>query len=160
MKRLFCFLCSLALASCDSLASPKLCAEIPEGGCPTGRGGSCQDASCKALYDCVDGVWKQASSCDSNSTSAGSTGSGTGGSTGSGVSSGSGGCVPIMLDHTGEIAGCKPDLQVPDCPAVAAEQCPKDACATGCTDFYICEKAGWKAVGYCDDKGNVVPQPR
>jgi hypothetical protein len=146
------------LAACSSTEGPKLCPEIPEGGCPTGRGGSCQDPVCKALYDCIEGAWQKTTTCDNNSTSSGSGGASSGGAGGS--TTGTGGCTPVKLDHTGETTGCMPDLQIPDCPAAAAEQCSQAACKTGCTDFFVCTAQGWTAVGYCDAKGNVVPSGR
>jgi hypothetical protein len=69
-------------------------------------------------------------------------------------------CRPIMLDHTGETHGCTPDLALPDCPAVAAEDCPEAACLTGCIDFFLCTERGWKALAYCNDRGEVVVTPR
>ena len=55
--------------------------------------------------------------------------------------------------------GCTPDLQSPDCPAVAAEDCPEKACTTGCLDFYLCTTSGWKAVAYCDEDGSFAQAP-
>lgn len=139
---------------------------VPEGGCPTGRGGTCEDASCKALYDCIDGVWKKASTCEPQATggAGGTTGTtGTGGSGGGTATGGTGGCTPISLDHTGETTGCSPDLQAPDCPAAAAEQCSESACLADCTDFYLCKQDGnvptWVPVAYCDGDGHLVISP-
>jgi hypothetical protein len=64
-----------------------------------------------------------------------------------------------MLDHTGETTGCRPDLQLPDCPAVAAERCPEAVCLTGCVDFYLCNERGWNAIAYCDDRGTLIVSP-
>lgn len=151
---LFPSLSLLLLSSCYPYPTePLLCDEIPQGGCPTGRGGTCDDAACNALYDCVSGIWEKTKTCGGNG--------GGGGPTGAGGSGGSGGvCAPIELDHAGETTGCEPDLQLPDCPVVAAEQCPESACLTDCTDFFVCKKAGWTAVAYCDEQGAVIVSPR
>ena len=143
--------------------TPELCKEaVPEGGCPTGRGGTCDDPSCDALYDCIAGVWEKTTTCDAQSTGGGGSG-GQGGSTAGGGSGGQGGCEPISLDHTDETTGCTPDLQSPDCPAAAAEVCSEMACLTDCTDFYVCKlEAGaptWTPVAYCDADGQLVIAP-
>ncbi|MBL9024710.1 MAG: hypothetical protein JNL21_21115 [Myxococcales bacterium] len=141
----------LALAACDS-PGVLLCGEIPADGCPIGRGGTCDDVYCAALYDCVQGDWERVERCPNNPvTSASATSSGAGGA-------GEGGCAPVVIDHSTEAEGCTPDLQEPDCPAVAAETCP-NPCLTGCVDFFLCEREGWKLVAFCDDalKLTIVP---
>lgn len=137
---------TLALGSLWACGSPdlKLCGEIPEGGCPIGRGGTCDDAYCAALYDCVDGDWTLSETCE-----------GQGGSPAtSSATTGVGGCDGVVIDRTGETEGCMPDLQSPDCPAEAAEVCP-NPCLTGCVDFFLCRKE-WVSVAYCDDLGEIV----
>jgi hypothetical protein len=136
------------------LAPPPLllCGEIPEGGCPLGRGGTCDDAACAALYDCLEGDWTEVERCPDN---AGGAGVG-GGAAGAGGGTGAGGCTELVLDHTGEAHGCTPDLAHPDCPAVAAEGCRESACLTGCADFFLCKAGGWVDVAYCDEDGALV----
>ena len=70
---------------------------------------------CAALYDCVEGSWTSVQTCQEAA--------GGGGAGGDGAEGGQGGsaCTPVEIDHSGEVAGCEPDLQHPDCPAVAAE---------------------------------------
>ena len=161
----------LALSSCYPYSSDVvLCDEIPEGGCPTGRGGTCEDPLCNALYDCVNGAWKRAEVCGppGGGGSGGSAGSGGSGAASGGeggldctpAAGGAGGCTPVMLDHTGEVGGCSPGLQSPDCPAAAAESCAESACLTGCTDFFVCRAGGWEAVAYCDMDCKLTPVPR
>jgi len=134
----------------------QLCDEIPENGCPKGRGGTCDDPVCAALYDCIDGLWEKTETCEGNAV-----GGAGGATTGSGGAGGSGGaCTPITFDHSDEKIGCMPDLQSPDCPVVAAEQCPESACLTDCTDFFMCKQEGWIAIAYCDDKGAVIATAR
>ena len=163
----------------------KLCEDaVPEGGCPVGRGGTCDDASCKALYECVDATWKKSTTCapfggggsggvggsgggggvgGAGAGGAGAGGAGAGGAGGATSTGGAGGCTPSALDHTGETTGCTPDLQSPDCPAAAAEPCAETACQTGCVDFYVCREdasgKAWVTVGYCDDTGHLIASP-
>lgn len=144
---------ALGTAGCQELPAPETCGEIPEGGCPVGRGGSCDDVTCTGLYDCVEGAWALAKTC---------TGGGDGGSGGSGggvADAGPDACTPVTIDHTGETTGCTPDLQHPDCPAVAAERCAETACLTGCIDFFLCTADGWTTAAYCTDEGELHVGP-
>jgi hypothetical protein len=135
------------MLGCPSGPNIKLCGEIPMGGCPIGRGGTCMDATCDALYDCVDGSWTLAEQCDQ--------GVGGGGTSSSSLSSSSTGlCMPGTFDHANEAMGCTPDLESPDCPVEAAESC--EPCATGCVDFFMCKTSGWMDVAFCDDTGKLV----
>jgi hypothetical protein len=140
------------LASCGSGAEVKLCGRIPGDGCPLGRGGTCDDKLCGALYDCVDGAWTLVDVCDRSDA-----GAGAGGHVEDAGPDAP--CEPVMLDHTAEVSGCAPDLQDPDCPAVAAETCAQTACFTGCTDFFLCTAPGWTLVAHCDDQGNLILDP-
>lgn len=141
-----------ASLACDS-QQPLLCGQIPDGGCPIGRGGTCEDAFCEALYDCVQGDWTEVEVCERPS---GGGGAGAGGEGGGG--SNEGGCAIVTFDHTGEVRGCEPDLQPPDCPVEAAEVC--EPCITGCVDFFLCveSEAGplWTTVAYCSEDGALV----
>ncbi len=138
-----------AFSGCSGGGEIKLCGEIPQDGCPIGRGGTCEDPVCAALYDCVDGRWTQAEKCPA-----------LGGDGGPGSDGGDAGldaaCMPVMLSHEGETTGCAPDLQEPDCPVVAAETCAHLACLSGCMDFFLCTANGWKDEAYCDEQGNLV----
>ncbi|MBK8252318.1 MAG: hypothetical protein IPK82_06565 [Polyangiaceae bacterium] len=141
-----------------------LCDQIPDGGCPTGRGGTCEDKLCQALYDCVNGVWQRTEVCEGNAAGAGGSGGnlpsgGSGGSVG-GLGGAGGECTPVMFDHSNDAEGCTPDLQTPDCPAAVAESCAEQACTTGCLDFFLCTQNGWNAVAYCDEDGNFFVAPR
>jgi hypothetical protein len=136
--------------SCGADDTLALCGTIPSGGCPIGRGGTCDDPSCSGVYDCVDGRWRATERCPGGGASdAGSLDGGEG-------DAGDAGCAPIVIDHADESGGCAPQLEEPDCPAVAAEQCAVTACLTGCIDFFLCTANGWRAVAYCDDSGHVV----
>lgn len=141
---------SLALlassAACGNAARAQTCGEIPEGGCPLGRGGTCDDQLCAALYDCVDGSWTEAEDCG---RVLGSGGAGAGGGGGEG-----GACQAVEIDRTGERFGCTPGLLEPDCPVAAAELC--DPCSTGCVDFWMCTDEGWESVAYCDESGAFI----
>lgn len=143
-------------SACQSLEDPVLCGQIPEGGCPAGRGGTCDDPLCASLHDCNEGAWVQVETCPV---------AGIGGAGGGGADGGAGGaggqvCTPVELDHTGEALGCDPALQHPDCPAAAAETCVESACLTDCLDFYMCIQRGseklWTVVAWCDERGQLT----
>jgi hypothetical protein len=144
-------LASFAQGACNDYEGVQLCGEIPQGGCPSGRGGTCDDVVCAGLYDCVEGDWTEVEHCDGNPTTVASSGAGTGGF---GGGDGAGGCAVPEIDHTGEVDGCTPDLLEPDCPAVAAETCTP--CETGCADFFLCTADGWVDVGACAADGTFV----
>lgn len=136
-----------ALVGCGASGGVETCGEIPEGGCPVGRGGTCDDVACAALYDCQGGAWTEVEACPgSSAASGGSVGGGEGG-----AGEGGGTCAPAVIDRTGEADGCTPDLLEPDCPAAAAEAC--DPCGTGCADFFLCTADGWIDVAACDESG-------
>jgi hypothetical protein len=140
----------LLLASSTACGSQELlvCGEIPTDGCPLGRGGTCDDVLCAALYDCVEGDWTLIETCEQHGDggAAGGTASGNGGA---------GGCSVPIIDHTGETSGCEPDLLDPDCPVQAAEVCG-DPCGTGCIDFFLCLERGWTSVAFCTEDGELV----
>jgi hypothetical protein len=143
-----------AFAGCGS-GDLQLCGQIPSGGCPLGRGGSCDDVACRGLYDCVEGQWTIVTRCSGVDGGGGAAAGGSGGSSGgSGGSSGAGGCVGVALDHTGEVQGCTPELELPDCPAAVAESC--QPCLSGCSDFFLCMPEGWLDVAFCTDEGQIV----
>jgi hypothetical protein len=129
-----------------------LCGQIPDGGCPAGRGGTCQDLTCAGLYDCVEGAWTLLKACPG--------GTGTESDGGPDPSdAGPGDCEKVVIDHTGELDACGPDLLSPDCPAAAAETCVFSACLTECIDFYLCTEGGWDLVAYCNEEGELVLIP-
>lgn len=136
-------------ASCGSLGRVQTCGEIPEAGCPIGRGGTCDDQLCAALYDCVDGAWTEVEDCG---RVVGAGGAGVGGAGGQGGDAG--GCQSVEIDRSAETFGCTPGLLEPDCPIAAAEVC--DPCSTGCVDFWMCTGDGWASIGYCDELGRFV----
>lgn len=139
--------CLLGAASCSG-SSIQLCGTIPEGGCPIGRGGTCDDPSCTGVYNCLEGDWTLEFACD------GGGGAGGGGSSSSDASSSASACISATFDHTGEVTGCKPDLEHPDCPVDAAEGC--NPCLTSCVDFFMCTSEGWKDLAYCTEEGDLV----
>jgi hypothetical protein len=144
------FLLAVAISGCPTLPAPVLCGEIPEDGCPVGRGGTCDDVTCGALYDCVDGKWVSTKVCDH-------TGGGTGGGAhDGGVPPDGGQCTPVSIDTEGQATDCTPDLESPDCPVEAAFPCVETACLTGCVDFFLCTSMGWVDAAYCMDDGTFV----
>jgi hypothetical protein len=142
---------ALPAGGCSDAPTVTPCGEIPAGGCPHARGGTCEDPACAGLYDCVDGSWTRALECSADGGSDG----GDGGDAGPGPT-----CSPVTIAHVGEVTGCKPDLQNPDCPVAAAETaCRESACLTGCLDFFLCTKAGWTVVASCDEQGDLSIVP-
>lgn len=137
-------------AGCPELPEPVLCGTIPEGGCPAGRGGSCDDVLCEALYDCVDGAWTRTVDCARADAGTGADAGSDGGALEGGP------CTEVVIDVSGKATGCAPDLQEPDCPVEAAMGCAESVCLTGCADFFLCTKAGWEAVAYCDDQTSEI----
>lgn len=133
--------------SCQS-SSLELCGQIPEGGCPIGRGGTCDDAVCAALYDCASGAWTQVEQCPLTEANTPKPEPTT-------VPAGFA-CEKVAFDHSREVGGCEPDLLEPDCPAVAAELCEHQVCSTGCADFFMCEPEGWVDVGHCTPEGAFI----
>lgn len=136
------------MSACDS-TQVLTCGEIPQDGCPSGRGGTCEDPFCAALFDCVEGDWTLVETCEE--FGGGGTGAGAGDPIG-GAGAAGGGCV-FEFDHEGEAGNCEPDLQEPDCPAAAAEN-TCNPCATGCIEFFLCTDFGWENVGYCSEEGD------
>jgi hypothetical protein len=158
LGRRFAWVCAWTLGAsaievstgCGSLPPVQRCGEIPEGGCPIGRGGTCDDVLCAALYDCLEGAWTEVERCERDPGTGGG-GEGAGGEGGS-----AGGCLGFEVDRSDEAEGCEPELQEPDCSAAAAEVCRP--CSTGCVDFWLCASEGWAPVGYCDETGGFVPE--
>lgn len=147
------FLPFLPALGCPTLPEAIPCGTIPEGGCPLGRGGTCADTYCSALYDCVDGAWVSAKVCSTSDAGVPDGGLPDGGSTDGGA------CTPIGVDLSGEQIDCTPDLELPDCVIEAAFPCVETACTTGCVDFYLCTSAGWTAVAYCDEQHGFIAGP-
>jgi hypothetical protein len=136
-----------SVSACGSPSDVVPCGRIPDEGCPIGRGGTCDDAACEGLYDCVEGAWMLVEDCG---RTVGEGGAGAGAGAGS-----AGGCAPAAtIDRAEEADGCLPALQSPDCPVDAAEVC--EPCLTGCADFYLCESLGWEFVAFCDEEGQLV----
>jgi hypothetical protein len=137
------------VAGCPTLPTPVPCDTIPEGGCPSGRGGTCDDPVCEALYDCIAGQWTRTEVCEARDA-------GAGGGDGDGGLPEAGPCTPVSIDTSGKATLCTPDLQEPDCPVEAAMGCAETVCVTGCSDFFLCKKSGWVDVAYCTDEGELV----
>jgi len=142
----------LATTSCQDLPTGTGCVEIPAGGCPLDRGGTCADPTCNALYSCTAGVWSFLQACDQPDAGAGG---GAGGGPGDAGAS-DGPCTMVSIDTTGEMQDCMPDLALPDCGVAAALGCVQQACSTGCTDFWLCSMAGWVPVAYCTADGQLI----
>lgn len=130
------------VAACGSYPESIPCGTIPANGCPLRGGGTCDDPVCEAVYGCYDGQWKLVQSCMNAPVEDAGTNPD--------------GCVVATIDHTGETTGCQPDLQNPDCPVQAAEQCASSVCQSECVDFFLCTADGWKVVAYCDQDGQLV----
>ncbi len=146
----------LATVDCQRLPTGTGCVDIPTGGCPLDRGGTCDDATCNALYSCSAGVWSLMQVCVQPDGGAGGSGGGDGDG---GISDGGasdGACTMVTINTMGEQQDCTPDLEGTDCPFQAALGCAQTACSTGCTDFWLCSMAGWVDVAYCTCDGQLV----
>jgi hypothetical protein len=146
-------------ASCQGLPDGRPCKDIPAGGCPIDRGGSCDDPTCSAIFLCNNGVWNIGQVCspqDGGTAGTAGTGGGDGGNNNAACTGDGGPCTEAHLNLTGQTTDCTPDLMAPDCPVEAAEGCAECACLTGCIDFYVCTAPGWVSVAYCDDRGNLI----
>lgn len=150
---------ALGVVACGQSAPVEPCGQIPEGGCPVGRGGTCKDPTCSGTYDCEGGEWTLLEACMNGSSSSSGLPS-----TSSSTGSGQGGSCGVTFDFGGlDTSGCVPDLETPDCPVLAAETC--SACE-GCEDFFVCWSVAadcapahapcWLNVAYCDADGSVV----
>jgi hypothetical protein len=147
----------VAVAACQDLPNGPVCGEIPGQGCPVDIGGTCQDQTCSAIYECENGQWVLLQQCPAHE-------GGTGGGGGGDAGSDGGPCAPLTVDAGAPGFDCMPDLISPDC-ALDAVTCPDDtACFTGCTDFFVCSAGPcggpgpcWIDVAYCDDFGHFVP---
>ncbi len=143
----------LATTTCQSLPTGTGCVDIPAGGCPLDRGGTCADPTCNALWACNAGAWSLMQECDQPDAGAGGGGAG-GGPSDAGPDDGP--CAMVSIDLTGQTQDCMPDLAFPDCDVAAALGCVQQACLTGCSDFWMCSMAGWIAVAYCTDDGQLI----
>jgi hypothetical protein len=163
----------VAATSCQPLPEGAGCVDIPTDGCPIDRGGSCEDPTCHAIYNCNDGKWSLAQICPDGGTG-GDVGIGSGTGTGGGdagpigeclnptTAPDGGPCPMANFDLTGNLGPdqCTPDLQLScgDCPyEVATGTCTDCICVSGCLTFYVCANRamgmGWYEVGYCTDDG-------
>lgn len=152
-----------AASSCQGLPEGETCSDIPDGGCPIDRGGSCADPTCDAIFLCNNGLWSLETKCPAQQVPEGGTGSGGSGTGGSAPTPcttdpvGDAGCTVVNLDAGDTATECTPDLMDGDCPwQVAQGSCVECVCLTGCLDFYTCTPAGWVSVAYCDDSGDFI----
>jgi hypothetical protein len=144
-------------AGCQSLPSvTATCGEIPPNGCPTGRGGTCADATCAALYECVNSVWTVSETCPTQPAVAKPVVRSVAVAGPAGVAIDGGACTPVNIDVSGQTNDCMVDLMFPDCPARAAQGCVENVCLTGCSDFFVCSSAAWIDVAHCDDFGRIT----
>src|SRR4051812_13763155 len=104
-----------ATPSCQDFPPVLLCGAIPEGGCPIGRGGTCDDLVCRALYDCLAGSWTSVKNCPEVALPD----AGAGG--GQPLDAGPDSCTPVVISHAGEAFDCLPDPELPECPIGAAD---------------------------------------
>ncbi|MEQ9324773.1 MAG: hypothetical protein RIF41_36745 [Polyangiaceae bacterium] len=142
-------LAGMVLAGCPSWPDVEPCGQLPDvSACPVGRGGTCEDRECTALYDCMGGEWSLVSECPPVAPAT---------SDPDGAPDDDAPCAAASVDRSGEALGCEPDLQEPDCPVSAAEGCRP--CLTGCADFFLCTTPGWQVVAHCDEDGLVQLEP-
>lgn len=130
------------LAGCQGFEDIPECGVVPAGGCPTSRGGSCDDQACAAIYACTESGWALRKTCERD-----------GGEDASDAATEPDG--PMCGDAVtmeGMADTCDPnEVLTPDCPIQVALGCPGTACLTGCADFFVCRTDGWVEAAYCDD---------
>ena len=150
---------TLVVGACTTSAAPA-CHDIPPGGCPADRGGTCDDPVCSAIYTCGDGEWQWVNNCPGGGVGgANAGGGGLGGAAnvgggGVGGEGGEGGCHGVVIDKRGQTSGCSPGLMPPDCGVAVAEGCAP--CLGDCSDFFLCTADGWVTVAFCDQDGQLV----
>src|SRR5690242_7505945 len=83
-----------ATPSCQDFPPVVLCGTIPAEGCPIGRGGTCDDLVCRALYDCVDGEWTTVRTCPLPTSP-------DAGDDGGPLDAGPDACTPVVISHAG-----------------------------------------------------------
>lgn len=144
------------LGACAGEGPIAPCPPLGDGQCTKSRGGSCVDATCRAIYVCEpDRTWRLDEVC-----AAGDAGTDAADAradeAGDGDDAGGLGCDAAIEASTA--TGCAPELELPDCPVEAAHGCAAAACATGCEAFFACTSAGWseQPVASCVDGGLVT----
>lgn len=151
--------CALALASlvaglmatpaCGDTATEHACTNIPAGGCPLGRGVSCQDPSCEAVYACRAGnAWELAHACPAHEAGA---------PRDAAVEARP--VVDAAIDAPPGAnggPGCGP-LQPPDCALGFALVCPSGCC--DCEDLFVCQNGAWVAWGTCSLDAGIRERP-
>jgi hypothetical protein len=142
-------LVALGAAACDSTPPPRLCDDVPAGGCPLSNGVACEDPTCQAVYACNDGVWSFDHACPTVDA----------------------GIVDATVDADADEMpafdaasidappgsfggpGCT-DLEAPDCPLGEAIVCGPGCC--DCEELYVCVDMGWTDWGSCSPDGGIV----
>jgi hypothetical protein len=138
----------LVASACNDPPTPAVCTDVPDGGCPQDNGPTvCQDPTCDAVYDCVDGKWVFDKACPAHPHDA------------SAPTDAADEAVPpdVHIDAPPGAyggPGCT-DLETPDCSLGTALACVGATDCCGCQDVWICQNMGWTPWGQCADGGLV-----
>lgn len=149
MRRGWFFLLFTALA-CEEPLQRYPCGVLPDpSACPASRGGSCEDRSCSALYECKANSWVFVETCAQKESG------GAGGVGGTGQAGNS--LAGASLCEVSNSTECSA-LQLPDCDESLLKTCtPDEVCELGCEGFLRCEGGEWSVsyVAYCNEEGEV-----
>jgi hypothetical protein len=147
---------ALAAASAcdDALAVDPECRDVPDGGCPMGRGDPCADPTCAAAYECTESsLWRFDHACSARDAAAGAWTDP--GATDAGASPGAApdvtgdatvGDVAVGIPGANGGPGCAA-LEGPDCPLGVALACGAGCC--DCEDLFVCKSGSWEPWGMC-----------
>jgi hypothetical protein len=135
-------------AACQGFGEVPHCGQIPSGGCPSSSGGSCDDRTCAAIYQCTDTGWTLQEHCAPTDG---------GGATDVSDGGGEGDTLCSQVNPEPGSSDCdSSELQDTDCSVQLAYGCGASACLTGCTDFFVCRSGLWLLAGYCDDQNMLT----
>ena len=141
----------VVVAACSSPPTPTPCSDVPAGGCPQDNGADvCQDPSCDAVYDCVNGKWAFDRACPAHPRDASADAP-------DGATDASTQPRDVHIDAPAGAfggPGCT-DLQQPDCSVGTALLCMDATGCCGCQDLWVCQNGGWVSWGVCADAGVV-----
>jgi hypothetical protein len=147
LSLLLAFAAPSAMSCADEPAPEPPCADIPRGGCPLGRGASCDDPTCLAVYACRAGnVWELDHACPLRDAADARADAGDASADAPLEATPTLDAGPDAPAGASGGPGCGA-LQAPDCSLGFALACPAGCC--GCEDLFVCEGGGWTYWSTC-----------